>query len=172
MWLKKYLEEIQRIMDNIKVKGLSGAVILRWLAILTLIAMVVTGFGQMPIFKRYYIADIPGLGWTADYYITHNIHYVGAVILLALSAYFAAAFFLYHRKTVRITRPGLVMFITLAVLFISGILKVISSQKGVYFGALTLINLDLVHTIFTFLFLILAGIFKILKYRWYEKGAE
>ena len=29
----------------------------------TLILMGVTGFGQMPIFKRYYLADLPGFGW-------------------------------------------------------------------------------------------------------------
>jgi hypothetical protein len=37
--------------------------VLRWVYILTLFAMALTGFGQMPIFKRYYISDIPGMGW-------------------------------------------------------------------------------------------------------------
>jgi len=43
---------------------------IKWLFALTITAMAISGFGQMPIFKRYYIADIPGLSWTADYYIT------------------------------------------------------------------------------------------------------
>jgi len=35
---------------------------LRWIYLTTTFLLVLTGFGQMPIFKRYYIADIPGLG--------------------------------------------------------------------------------------------------------------
>ena len=41
----------------------------RWvkiLYILTLIFMALTGFGQMPIYNRYYMSDIPGLGWLAE----------------------------------------------------------------------------------------------------------
>ena len=44
-----------------------------YVAILSFLTL--SGFGQMPIFKRYYIADIPGLGWLAKFYITHYIHY-------------------------------------------------------------------------------------------------
>ena len=43
-----------------------GQRILRWLYVLTLIVMGFTGFGQMPIFKRYYIADIPGIVTPTD----------------------------------------------------------------------------------------------------------
>ena len=35
----------------------------RWFYLTTVFFLTLTGFGQMPIFKRYYIADIPGLGW-------------------------------------------------------------------------------------------------------------
>ena len=140
------------------------------LAILTITALTISGFGQMPIFKRYYIADIPGLGWTADYYITHNIHYTGAVILLALSAYLLAKYFLKPKDTFHITVPGLIIIFFIAGIIVSGILKVISGQRGVYFGRSALISLDLIHTILTFLFLIFSGVFKVLKYRWFETG--
>ena len=56
-----------------------GKKALRWAYILTLFVMVLTGFGQMPIFKRYYISDIPGMGWLAKFYVTHYIHYLGAI---------------------------------------------------------------------------------------------
>ena len=49
---------------------------------LAVAALAVSGLAQMPIFKRYYIADIPGLGWTADYFFTHRLHYVAAAVLL------------------------------------------------------------------------------------------
>ena len=46
-----------------------------------------SGFGQMPIFKRYYLADIPGLAWTANYYATSDIHYLAAALLLGMLAW-------------------------------------------------------------------------------------
>ena len=55
--------------------------------IMLVFMMALTGFGQMPIFKRYYIADIPGLGWLAAYWVTHYIHYLGAALLLGIGAY-------------------------------------------------------------------------------------
>jgi len=143
--------------------------ILKWLLMITITALTISGFGQMPIFKRYYIADIPGLAWTADYYITHNIHYTGAVILLALSAYLLTVYFLFQKKNFYITRPGFLLIFSLSGLIFSGILKVISNQKGIYFGKTTLISLDLIHTILTFILLILLGVFAVLKLRLFEK---
>ena len=48
----------------------------RYFYLLTVLLLTLTGFGQMPIFKRYYIADIPGFGWLAQFYVTHYIHYL------------------------------------------------------------------------------------------------
>jgi len=50
--------------------------IIRYLYLITLFFLVLTGFGQMPVFKRYYIADIPGLGWLAQFFVTHYMHYL------------------------------------------------------------------------------------------------
>lgn len=61
---------------------------MKWLFGLVIFALVFSGFGQMPIFKRYYLADIPGLAWTADFYITLVIHYMAASLLVGLIAYY------------------------------------------------------------------------------------
>ncbi|MCA1943953.1 MAG: hypothetical protein LDL30_01550 [Desulfovibrio sp.] len=58
----------------------------RRLFALAVLALAISGLGQMPIFKRYYIADLPGLAWTADFYVTHLIHYLAAAVFLALVA--------------------------------------------------------------------------------------
>jgi hypothetical protein len=63
-----------------------------------LLFMALSGFGQMPIFKRYYIADFPGLGWLAQFYVTHYIHYVGAAALLAIGAYYLARYLVAERS--------------------------------------------------------------------------
>ena len=71
--------------------------------ILIFLLMGLTGFGQMPIFKRYYIADIPGLAWLDQYYVTHTIHYLGAIALLALIAYGLVIYGAMLRKQYRLT---------------------------------------------------------------------
>jgi cytochrome b subunit of formate dehydrogenase len=62
---------------------------------LSTLALIISGFGQMPMYKRYYIADLPGLGWSADYSITLLVHYLAAMVL-----FFAVTFHLvYHLIT-------------------------------------------------------------------------
>ncbi|CCO06938.1 formate dehydrogenase subunit gamma [Desulforamulus hydrothermalis] len=58
-----------------------------WTVALSTFLLIVTGFGQMPMYKRYKIADLPGLGWTADYSITLVIHYLAAAVLMLAVAY-------------------------------------------------------------------------------------
>ncbi len=36
-----------------------------YIYVIILIFITVSGFAQMPVFKRYYIADIPGFSWLA-----------------------------------------------------------------------------------------------------------
>ena len=49
----------------------------KWMYGLVMFFLVLSGFGQMPIYKRYYLADIPGLKWASDFYITHYVYRVG-----------------------------------------------------------------------------------------------
>jgi len=64
-----------------------GGRVARWLYGLGLGLAIFTGMAQMPIMKRYYIADLPGLAWTADYFVTSDLHYLAAALLLALLAW-------------------------------------------------------------------------------------
>ncbi|MFV0347043.1 MAG: hypothetical protein ACK5JO_00550 [Halodesulfovibrio sp.] len=75
-----------RLIENAPVSA-SRSIARVWFGIMLL--MTVTGMGQMPIFKRYYIADIPGLGWLADPYTVHWVHYAGAIALMGLGAWLA-----------------------------------------------------------------------------------
>ena len=61
---------------------------LRRLYYLVLFSLVFSGFGQIPFFKRYYVADLPGMAWTADFYVTLIIHYLAASMFLGLVAYY------------------------------------------------------------------------------------
>lgn len=61
-----------------------------WGAALSIFLLIFSGIGQMPMYKRYMVADLPGMAWTADYSITLLLHYVGAIGLLAVAAYHIA----------------------------------------------------------------------------------
>ena len=56
-----------------------------YLYLVSAIMLAFTGFGQMPLYKRYYIADIPGMAWSADFYITHLLHYIFSILLFVKS---------------------------------------------------------------------------------------
>ena len=120
----------------------------------------------MPIFKRYYIADIPGMGWTAKFYVTHYIHYICAIILFGLFAYLIVEYLLRYKKNYSLTTHAYIKIILLGGLVLSGALKVISNLSGVTFKQITITILDMIHTSFTFLFLIAALIFVIIKKKW------
>lgn len=64
-----------------------GGRVMAWLYGLAFGLLLFSGFGQMPILKRYYFADIPGLTWSADFYILSDIHYLAAALLLFLVAW-------------------------------------------------------------------------------------
>lgn len=59
----------------------------KWLYGLAVGFLLFSGFAQMPIMKRYYIADIPGLAFSAEFFVTSFIHYLAAMLLLALLAW-------------------------------------------------------------------------------------
>ncbi len=59
-----------------------------WVTALSIFFLLFSGFGQMPIYKRYFVDQLPGLSWSSNFYITLNIHYVAALILIFVSFYY------------------------------------------------------------------------------------
>lgn len=138
----------------------------KWAYILVLFVLAFTGFGQMPIFKRYYLADIPGLAWTADYFTTHIIHYIGAILLLALLAYVIVDFFLSRRKSLSLTGSAYVRIVLLAGLVGTGLLRAVKNLPHTSFSPDFTFAIDISHLGLTMIFLLLALIFLILKRGW------
>lgn len=110
-----------------------------------LFMLALTGFGQMPIFKRYYIADIPGLGWLAAYYVTHYIHYLGAALLLGVGAYYVVRYAVLDHLQRRITVYGLIQGSLMAVIVVTGVLRVIKNYEGYYLSSGLIVFLDILH---------------------------
>ena len=138
----------------------------RYAYLSTIFFLTLTGFGQMPIFKRYYIADIPGLGWLAQFYLTHYFHYIGAILILALAAYIIIDYLILQKKHIRLTASGYIRGAILAGIFISGLLLVIRNLEGNRFGPEFIIILDLAHMGMVITFLMMAAYCLVRKKRW------
>ena len=131
--------------------------------ILLFTVMAFSGFGQMPIFKRYYIADIPGMGWTADFYVTHYIHYIGAIILLGLLAYGILDYFLTGRREFSLTASAYVRILLLGGIVITGIFRVLKNLPDVVFSPGFTLFIDISHLGFMMFYLLAALLFLIFK---------
>ena len=139
---------------------------MRYLYMLSIFLMALTGFGQMPIYKRYYMSDIPGLSWLADFYITRNVHYLGAAVLLALLSYFLFDYFFLQRKNIKITLTGYLRIGLLAGIVITGILFVIKNFPVHYFSHEFIIFLNLCHLGFVMTFLFVSLYCAIFRKQW------
>ena len=125
-----------------------------------------TGFGQMPIFKRYYIADIPGLGWLADFYATHYIHYIGAILLFGFFAYAGVIYFGLIRKRFHLTSAAYIRIAILALIAITGIFRVLKNLPDMVFSPLFTMVIDISHLAFMMVLMIFGILFMVLKKGW------
>jgi len=136
------------------------------LYIAVLAVMAFTGMGQMPIFSRYYVADIPGMAWAGDFYVTHTIHYLGAIVLFALFSYVTVYYLFRGRKTQRLSLPGVVRVVLLAGLVVTGIVRVMKNLPDVSFSPGVTMLIDIAHLGFMMVFLFTALGFLISRKGW------
>lgn len=64
-----------------------------WTTALSVLLLIITGLGQLPLYTRYNVTKLPGAAWLGDYFITINLHYLGALgLLFATSFHIVYAF--------------------------------------------------------------------------------
>ena len=153
-------------MNQINAKTRVTSLPVRWIYLTTTFFLVLSGFGQMPIFKRYYIADIPGLGWLAEFFVTHYIHYLGAIVLLALIAYIAVDYLILKRNARRMTASGYIRLVLLTGILVSGGLLVIRNLTGTNFSPEFIIFLDIIHLGLVVVFLVVSLYCLVVKKHW------
>jgi hypothetical protein len=131
-----------------------------------LFLMGLTGFAQMPIFKRYYIADIPGLGWLAQFYFNHALHYLGAIFLLTLFCYTIGVYFGALRRRFRLTGAAYVRILLLAAIATTGIFRVLKNLPDVVFSPGFTMLIDISHLAFMLTLMGSGIIFMVMKLNW------
>jgi hypothetical protein len=132
----------------------------------TLFLITLTGFAQMPVFKRYYIADIPGLGWLSQFYVTHSIHYIMASVFLALCVYGLVDLLINGRGLGALTLSGLIKGGLILGLVVSGGLMVVRNLPGVYFSHLSIYLMNLLHLGFCMVLIMVSAFTWVAKKRW------
>lgn len=131
-----------------------------------LIVVTFTGFGQLPVFKRYYLADMPGFGWTADFYFTHYIHYLGAIFLIGLFSFLIVDFFLIGRKEFKLSLASYFRVFFLTAIVLTGIFRVLKNMPDILLSPGFTLLIDTAHLGFAMIFLLASLLFKILKRGW------
>ncbi|MBW2596330.1 MAG: cytochrome b/b6 domain-containing protein [Deltaproteobacteria bacterium] len=71
---------------KIKRHGIS-VLFVHWAAAISTFALIFSGLGQLPLYKRYMLDQLPGLSWLSDYSVTLSIHYWAATVLIFAIAY-------------------------------------------------------------------------------------
>lgn len=63
-----------------------------WLLAISGLLLIFSGFGELPMYKRYMVTQIPGLGWAGDFFINLKIHYLAGIVFVSIIVFHA----LYH----------------------------------------------------------------------------
>ena len=131
----------------------------KWISRLFIVlvaGMALTGFAQMPITKRYYIASVPLLGWTGDFFTVHRVHYALTALLLFLLALVVTNWLLRWRRELRLTPLGWARVAILAGLVVSGGFRVSRNFPSVSYSPAFTLAFDWVHLVLTVVFGVVA----------------
>ena len=141
---------------------------IRWGFPILIFLATLTGFGQMPIFKRYYIADIPGLGWLAQFYVTHFLHYLFGALLLGLSGFIATRWIIdpQSRQKKSIMDNG--RRVAMVGILLTGAMLALKNFSGYWYPPSMIIALDLVHLGLVMMWLCLSLVIFLFRYRWIQ----
>lgn len=126
-----------------------------------------TGFGNMPLYGRYYVADLPLLAWSGNFFINVNIHILVGSLLLAMGIYAViTGAFTGSGRAVRLTLSGWIRGTLLGLALLTGILMVIKNLPGVHFPLEVLMVSNFAHMGAAVLFLIAALVGLIFRQPW------
>lgn len=58
-----------------------------WVLALSGLLLIFSGFGELPMYKRYMVTQIPGLGWAGDFFINLKIHYLAGIVFVSIMVF-------------------------------------------------------------------------------------
>ncbi len=55
-----------------------------WIFAISGLTLLFSGFGELPMYKRYMVTEIPFMGWAGDFHIQLKIHYIAAMAFVGI----------------------------------------------------------------------------------------
>lgn len=118
----------------------------KWLYGLALVVALFTGFGNMPLYGRYYVADVPGLSWSGNFFTNVNIHILSGSLLLAIAVYALMNAVMMNEGRVRkLTLSGKFKAFLLVLSLLTGILMAVKNLPGTRFSLEVLMAFNFTH---------------------------
>lgn len=142
------------------------AAFISWVYLVSIAVSIFSGFGNMPLYGRYYVTDIPGFGWSSNFYINLYIHYLSGAAILMVSTYVVCIYLQRRGQDVRMTTSGILRSLVLGFLLLTGVLAAVKNLPFINLshGGLMLLAFAHLGGAMTFIFLSLAC--KIMKKPW------
>ncbi len=84
---ERIIEEQQIILRHSPIE-----LIEHWVLAISGFLLLFSGFGELPMYKRFMVTEIPGLGWAGDFFIHLKIHYLAGIVFVSVMVFHA----LYH----------------------------------------------------------------------------
>ncbi len=137
---------------------------------LALVVALFTGFGNMPIYKRYYVSAVPGLGWSGNFYINITIHYIAGAVLLAVATYFLMVYLKTRLDNGRLTISGVLRAILMGLTLLTGSLLAIRNLSQVNFAFGPQMITAFVHLGAVMLLLVLSILCGVVRIPWRRRG--
>jgi len=60
-----------------------------WILAISGLLLIFSGFGELPMYKRYMVTQIPGMGWAGDFFINLKIHYLAGIVFVSVMVFHA-----------------------------------------------------------------------------------
>lgn len=136
---------------------------LYWIA---MIVIVFTGFGQMPIFKRYAIIEVPGLAWSGNFFNVIQVHYAAGLVLLLIGGYMLVDYFLARRGQVELTKTGWLRALLMIGVLLTGLVAMYKNLAGVVFSHGWQLATNFSHLTLAMIFLFLSLGCAIARVKW------
>jgi hypothetical protein len=138
----------------------------RWIFIIAMWLVVFTGFGNMPLYGRYYVADLPGMAWSGDFIMNVQVHYICGAVLLGLSIYYLISYVFIRNQGMRLTSSGMFRAAILALALITGLFMALKNLPGTNYPLELLVFLNLFHMAMAMVFILTALVCLIGRFPW------
>lgn len=142
------------------------AVFISWVYLAAIAVSTFSGFGNMPLYGRYYVADIPGLGWSRNFYINLYIHYLSGAAILMVSTYAVFMYLQRRHRDVRLTTSGTLRSLALGLTLLTGVLAAVKNLAFINLPHGGLMVLAFAHLGGVMIFILLSLACKIMKKTW------